>query len=58
MRFLLAEESVDASADRVKTLGRWEVEIAVRGGVAPVRKTVEVAVEAAAQAAAHDGVQE
>ena len=38
IRFLgLAEET-----DRVKALGRWEVEIAVGGKLQPVRKVVEI----------------
>ncbi|KAL2157412.1 hypothetical protein VTH06DRAFT_6104 [Thermothelomyces fergusii] len=39
IRFL----GMDEETDRVKTLGRWEVEISIGGtGLEPVRKTVEV----------------
>ncbi|EFW99060.1 hypothetical protein CMQ_4912 [Grosmannia clavigera kw1407] len=40
-----SSSEAEATADRVKALGRWEVEIAVRGGgvaTAPVRKIIEV----------------
>ena len=33
---------VEAGQDKVKTLGRWEVDFRVGGDLAPVRKTMEV----------------